>query len=155
MKRFKFRLETVLRQREILETLREQEFATAQGQVIALESRIRVCREEIARIVSGRDEDLTGGVLDSAVMLNRERYLQTLNGAIGALEYHLEGAKIVAEETRLALVAARQARQSVAKLREKDWTEYTALVLKQEQDVLDEQATLRYIRGNAAVREAV
>ena len=44
MRRFRFRLETVLNHRETIETLREQDFASAQGQLQAIEARIAALR---------------------------------------------------------------------------------------------------------------
>ena len=140
MKRFVFRLEAVLRHREILETLREQDFATAQGQVQLAESRIAVLNEEIQTMMRGRQGGRAGETFDATDALNRERYLATLQQGLGQLQMHLAAAQVVAAEMRRGLVEARQARQAVSKLREQDYANYMALGLKTEQDTLDEMA---------------
>ena len=149
MKRFKFRLETVLRHREIIETQREQQYATAQGQVDYLVSRRIVLHEEMRLVMSGRPGGKAGETFDAADALNRERYLATLQHGLDLVDRYIASAKIVAEETRLALVEARQAREAVAKLREDELREHTVLTLKTEQDSLDEQAGMRFGRARA------
>lgn len=148
MQRFKFRLETVLRHRETIESLREQDFAQAQGVVHAIEARITHLREEFRRIVLSRPGGSSGEPFDARSIYDRERYLETLQAAIAQQERALEAAQIVLEETRRALVAARQAREAVSHLRERDLLAHTALSNKIEQDTLDELATLRHTHAS-------
>ena len=149
MKRFNFRLETVLRQREIIEEGCEQAFAKAQGQVDYLRSRQRILQDEIQGVMAGRQGGRAGEPFDASDALNRERYLATLQHGVGLVETYLETARIVAEETRRDLVEAKQAREAVDKLRENELRDYMALSLKTEQNVLDEKAGLRHGRARA------
>ena len=150
MKRFNFRLETVLRQREIVEERCEQGFAKAQGQVDYLRSRQAILQEEIQGVMAGRQGGKAGESFDASDALNRERYLATLQHGVATVETYLETARIVAEETRRSLVEAKQAREAVDKLRENELRDYMALSLKTEQNTLDEQAGLRHGRARAA-----
>ena len=154
MKRFTFRLETVLRQREILEEGCEQAFAKAQGQVDYLRARQAVLQDEIQVVMAGRPGGGAGESFDAADALNRERYLATLQHGVGLVEQYLAAARIAAEETRLDLVAARQAREAVEKLRKNELRDYMALSLKMEQETLDEQAGLRHGRARAMAATA-
>ncbi|HZP81740.1 MAG TPA: flagellar export protein FliJ [Chthonomonadaceae bacterium] len=147
MRRFKFRLETVLRHRETIETLREQEFAAAQGYLQALEARIAALQEEFRQTVAGRPGGAQGERFDTQEIADRERYVETLLAAIGQMQRRAEAARVQAEEKRQALVAARQAREAVSHLKEKDLGAHIALGNKLEQEALDELATLRHVRG--------
>jgi flagellar FliJ protein len=151
MRRFVFRLETVLRHRETLENLREQEFAQAQGHLLTLQARLTGLREEFDRVLAGRP-GRAGEHFDAHTIFDRERYLEVVQAAIGQQQRRVETAQIVAEEKRQSLMTARQARQSVSQLREKDLSTHTALAQKVEQDGLDELATLRHVR--ATMRKA-
>src|SRR5690349_12954571 len=110
MRRFNFRLETVLRHRETLESLCEQEFAQAQGRLAAIEARIAALREEFARTLTGRPGAAPGEHFDAPAIYDRERYLQTLQAAIDQQQRRSEAARVIVEEKRQALVTARQAR---------------------------------------------
>ncbi len=154
MRRFRFRLETVLNHREIIETLREQEFATIQGQLAAIEARIAGLRAEFRQTVAGRPGGAEGERLDAPAILARERYLETVLAAIAQLERRGEAVRVQVEEKRRALVAARQAREAVSHLRDKDLIAHVALGHKLEQEALDELATLRHVRAQAAVQAA-
>ncbi len=154
MRRFKFRLETVLRHRETIESLREQEFATAQGHLAAIEARIAALREEFSRTVAERPGSAPGESFEAQAILARERYLETLLAAIAAQERRADALRAQVEEKRQALVAARQAREAVSRLRDKDLLAHTALGLKLEQEALDELATLRHIRAARAHSDA-
>src|SRR6187200_517665 len=118
MRRFHFRLETILRHRETIEDLREQDFATAQGIVQAIEARIAVLREEYRNTLLSRPGGHAGEPFDARSIYDRERYLETVQAAIEQQERRREAALIVLEEKRIALVAARQAREAVSHLRD-------------------------------------
>ncbi|GDX39764.1 hypothetical protein LBMAG21_00560 [Armatimonadota bacterium] len=60
------------------------------------------------------------------------------------MEREVEAARIVMVEARLAMVKARQEREAVTKLRAQAHTEYLTEEQKQEQDTLDDLATLRF-----------
>ena len=151
MRRFVFRLEAVLKHRETLENLREQEFAQSQGHLLTLQARLTGLQEEFDRVLAGRP-GRAGEHFDAHSILDRERYLETVKAAIEQQARRVETAQIVVEEQRQWLMMARQAREAVSQLREKDLAAHTALTQKVEQDGLDEQATLRHVR--ATMRKA-
>ncbi len=153
MRKFKFRLETVLRHREILESLKEQEFETAQGRLLAIEARIVQLREEFRQTVAGGAVTKIGQLLDPSKILDRERYLETILASIAQLIRHAESARIVAEEIRLELVVCRQAREAVAHLRDKALEEHQLEGHKQEQNLLDELATIKHVQRMHSVNQ--
>ncbi len=146
MRRFIFQLEAVLRHRETIENLREQDYSMAQGQLLAAEARIAELRREFRDTIAGRPGTVSGQKFDAPAILDRERYLESLLAGIEQQERRAETARIVAAEMLKALVAARQAREAVTSLKEKEKAAYVSLSLKQEQDTMDEMATLRYTR---------
>ena len=147
MRRFTFRLETVLRHRATLESLREQEFANAQGHWQTLQARLMGMQNEFARIVSGRPGK-TGEPFDAHLIFDRERYLQALQAGMEQQTRRVEAAQIVVEEKRQEMLIARQAREAVSQLRDKDLVLHTEQTQKLEQETLDELATLRHIRAD-------
>ncbi len=146
MRRFVFRLETVLRHRETIETLREQEFAQAQGNLQTLRLRLAGLETDFAHTVSGRP-GRAGEPFDAHIIFDRERYLETLQAAIMQQERRVHTAFFVAEEKRLALMTARQQREAVSQLKANALSEHTLEAQKLEQDALDELATLRFVRA--------
>ena len=145
MKKFVFRLEAVLRHRKTIEEIFEQHFAKAQGEFLILQTGLTGFQSEFNRVVSerpGRD----GEHFDAHIIFDRERYLETLQSAIDQQERRVATAKILVEEARERLLVARQAREAVSQLRDKELALYTATALKAEQAELDELATLRHVR---------
>lgn len=148
MRRFKFGLETALRHRETIETLCEQEFAARQQVLEAIRARLRQLREEFRATVAGRPGSKPGEMFDATGIVGRERYLETLQAAIAVQERREEGAQVVLAEKRAALVAARQAREAISRLRDRHLQEHNALVERLTQNALDELAVLRYTRAS-------
>jgi flagellar export protein FliJ len=152
MRRFKFRLEAVLKHRETIETLREQDFAMAQGRALALQAQITRLQDECRQTVLGIPVPRSDGNFDPEAFLNRERYVEVLRQAIQQHERELEAAQLVAEVCRKELVLARQAREAVLQLREKAFSMHQTVVAKMAQAALDELATLRHVRALNAER---
>jgi flagellar export protein FliJ len=152
MRRFRFRLEAVLRHRETLEGIREQEFGAAQSRLQAEQARMDQLRAEFDHCVAGRPGGSQGEHFDAHAIYDRERYLETLQAAMEQQSRRLEAASLTADEKRMALVTARQAREAVSRLRDQDLAEHTAQGLKQEQDTLDEQATQRFFRATVEAK---
>ncbi|GEM_PF-2068944 len=150
VKKFKFRLEAVLKYREIIEQLREQDFSTANGMLTNVERQIATLEQERRAILLGRPGS-TAGSFDATTIYDRERYIQTIDAALEEQNRFAEAARIVVEECRRYLIAAKQARQSVATLRDKDHADHTVLALKLEQDALDEMAAMRRSLGRQVI----
>ncbi|HLJ53633.1 MAG TPA: flagellar export protein FliJ [Chthonomonadaceae bacterium] len=148
MKRFVFRLETVLRHRKTIEELREQDFALAQGRHMEAKLQLEALEEHYRRTVAERPGAEFG--FDAPAIQSREKYLQAVQERIAEQAERVEVARIIAEEMRLAMVAAKQAREAVSRLREDDLAEHTAETQRLMQEGLDEVAATRFARLNAA-----
>jgi flagellar export protein FliJ len=144
MRRFQFRLETLLKHRKNLEEQREREYGEAQTRVDRAERRIKSLEQECyATLTQGRSASCR---IDVASLLEREQYVSALKVQIAEVTQERDAALIVAEEARLALVKARQEREAVSKLRENALEEYQQESLRLDQEAFDEMAGLRFAR---------
>src|SRR5579872_3440989 len=138
MRRFKFRFETVLKHRTILEEMRMQAFAIVQQEMVTVDARLAASRAEYARTVAGRPSSL-----DVEDIARRERYLDTLSARLAQEERVREGIAARLEDARVALLEARQACKALERVREQDLQEYMRLTAQAEQTAMDEMATQR------------
>lgn len=144
MRRFQFRLETLLKHRKNLEEQKEREFGEAQARVDRAERRLKALEQECYGILTqGRG---AGSRIDVASLLEREQYASALKVQIAEVTQERDAAKILAEEARLVLVKARQDREAVTKLRENALEEYQRETLRLDQEAFDEMAGVRFAR---------
>ena len=141
MKRFNFRLETLLRHRETLEDLRDQEFALAQGRHAQAKLQIDALEAHYRQTVAERDARF-----DAPAIQSREKYVEVLQLRIAEQGERVEVARLIVEEMRVARVAAKQAREAVSRLRDKDFADHRAEAQRKTQESLDEIASVRFVR---------
>src|SRR5579871_3492206 len=98
MRRFRFRFETVLRHRTILEELRLQAFAVIQNEMATIDARVAAYRSEYTRTVAGRPTSL-----DVDDIKRREQYLDALNARLEQEQRVREGIAARLEDARVAL----------------------------------------------------
>jgi flagellar FliJ protein len=140
VRKFQFRLQSVLKYRITLEELRRHAFALVQSELIACDSRIAALRAECARTLAGRHS------LDIWDIEQRERYIDTLNASIEREQRVREGILARLEDARCALIAAKQAREALERIRQSDFEEFVQQEGRKEHALLDEMATLRHTR---------
>jgi flagellar export protein FliJ len=146
MKRFVFRLETLLRHRENLESLREQEFALAQGHHETARLELVFLEVHLHETVAQRPGVESGERLDAPAILSRERYVEAVQVRIVRQAERVEVARLITEEKRVKMVEAKQACEAVTRLRTKDHAEYLAESQRKVQASLDEIASVRFLR---------
>jgi flagellar FliJ protein len=147
VKRFKFRFEAVLKHRTITEDLRLQELAALQAELAICDGRIAACKGEFDRTIAERP-----GQIDVEDFPRREQYLDTLRSRIEQEERIREGVAARVEDARIALIAARQAREALERLREADYKEYCREAALFEQNAIDEMSTQRFQRARSGVQ---
>ena len=150
MKRFSFRLETLLGHRKILEDLRDQEFALAQGRHEQARLQLEALQEHYSRTLAERPVVDGEMQFDAPAIQSRERYLEAVRVRIDEQEGRVEVARLILEEMRVARVAAKQAREAVSRLRDKDFTDYQAESQSKTQESLDEIGSVRFARQQIA-----
>ncbi len=159
MKRFTFRLETLLEHRKILEKLRDQEFAAAQGRHELAMSQLDALEAHYQQTIADRPAPLVpqiwgeggpGTPFDAPAILSREKYLEAVQIQIGQQRERVEIARLIAEEMWAAMVAAKQAREAVSRLRDKDFADYKAEAQRKAQESMDEIASVQFVRQQIA-----
>ena len=139
MKRFRFRFEAVLKHRTITEDLRMQDFARLQSELAACDVRVETLQSEFSRSMAERPTRV-----DVEDFPRRERYLDTLRVRIEQEERIREGIAARLDDARLALIAARQAREALERIQTADREMHRKVNALAEQNAVDEIATQRF-----------
>lgn len=139
-KRFRFRLETLLRIRRLSEREAQRKVAAKQAEIARIDELSRQARREILLQGDELRKRQSGERLDVADLSTRRSWIAHLQRTI-LLHKHLRGQredelkKVVAELGR-----ARTQAEVVQKLRERRWSEYRRQRDRREQSELDELA---------------
>lgn len=137
VKRFRFRLEKVLQIRVRTRDMRAGELATANSLVQRIEGDIESTRErQLTNEVSSQ-------VASGASIILCDLFGRRLEREIVALLNDLEEAKELANIALSRYLEASKEVKALEALRDRRRAEYEELVLKKEQDALDELSTLR------------
>jgi flagellar FliJ protein len=149
MKTFKFRLETVLFERKRIEDLRLRELTLAQQIMIQLrrelgelEDRLHTAFEEYTVLVT--QPDLVVGAVTAL-----DAFITGLKQRIEWKKRDIERGARLTEKKRLEYVAARQKREALEKLKERQYAEHREAARKRELKQLDD---LYVMTGGAARR---
>lgn len=142
MRRFEFSLQKVLDYRQRREEQAIRAFMEAQAQLLheqAVLHKLIVEREGCLRR-SRRQQRLTVELLDV-----EQTYLSALEERIETQRERVAEAEKVAEEKREALIEAQRERKALERLREKHYEQWRQEILRTEQKVLDDLATVRAV----------
>jgi flagellar export protein FliJ len=139
MQKFRFKLESVLRQRTVLEEQAMMSFAAAQNELAACVARISGLQMQFHHLAQERPK-----AFDVEELKLRERHLDSLLLLIEQQERLREGLEARLEDERIGLMKSRQDRQSVGRLREIRQAEHKREFDRQEQETFDELATVRF-----------
>lgn len=146
IRKFTFRLDSVLRHRMSMKELKERELAEIEAQLIKE-------RQVLQDLISLRDEIL-GSLADmqkvSFASLERElyeHYWRWLETEIHRQREHVSQAEMLRDSKLGELVRAAQDHRIVEILKEKQFSDYVKTVAKMEQAVLDEVASNAFARG--------
>jgi len=149
MRRFNFRLESLLRIRLHRERVREIELARATGACVLLEARLRELREERMEVQSCSFQGIPYPV---PVLLARNAYGLRLDGEIAAAEKELEKKLQEREEINREYLAASRDRKVLDKLKERRARESREDRLREEGKALDEIAMGLAVRSRSGER---
>jgi flagellar FliJ protein len=146
MKKFQFRLETLLRLREAVRDERRSQLADAFRVLETLaEQDSKLTREmnELRSTVRSRT-----GAIDVDHLLNSQRYEMVLQLERQKLQQQQLTVNAEIEKRREALVAADQEVRSLEKLRESQSLRHRAEIEQREMKEMDEVAARTYTRGS-------
>jgi len=146
MAKFRFRLQPVLRQRELAERDEQLKVAQVEQQRIMLENRLRQCQQRITfeqhtlnTLVNGSSVKPQDARLQSAAILVAKNEAQRLALELAAVYKRLEGA-------RKQLTEAAMHRRSMELLRDNHLTNWRREINAAEDRAMDELAVLRAAR---------
>ena len=150
MKRFKFRLQTLLDQRKAREERLLWELSDLQREELreierlhGLERILRKARESIEEALSS----LCSGGFGILPVVQRDEFAKATRDDIRVQELTIEAVGRRVEAKRVEVVKAMQDRKVLEALKDKQEREYIVSMARQEQNQLDEMATVRYARG--------
>ncbi|MCE5198759.1 MAG: flagellar export protein FliJ [Armatimonadota bacterium] len=146
MKRYKFRLQSLLDQRKSLEEQLLAELGELRREEAAEVMRLHVLcqRLEIACI---EIEDALKRNAQCAELAQRDEYAKTLRDDVRVQELTIEAVRERVEAKRQEVVKAMQDRKVLETLRDKQEQEYLQAIARAEQNELDEMSSVRYARG--------
>jgi flagellar FliJ protein len=138
-KRFRFRLQALLRLREQTERQRQRELAELLRAIRELEDQVRRLDEQIrAEDAFLRDVIHPGQALDLRLVGIHRRYVMAAQRRIFGILSQLAGVRKRAEAARQRLVEATQAKRALEIVRDKQKAAYMAALSKAEDRMLDE-----------------
>jgi flagellar FliJ protein len=145
MKKFQFRLQSLLRYKRHLEQVAKQEMARAVADVLACEQRITQLQDQRISVTDQLDTLVEQGM--GAGQFNRYRQFITTVDQMIILEHNkkTELEKIL-DKKRDILKQKTIDKKSLERLQEKQEREYTHEMLREEQKGLDEIASLKTAR---------
>jgi len=143
LKNFKFRLQSVLEQRERRETLAKQTFAESQAAVARAErllSEMREVRQALLEELCRR----RAGAFDAFETRLYQDYMQVITQSIADQEGYMRELATSCEAHKLHLIGTSQDRQALVSVRDRHRQAHRVTALRAEQGVMDELATTRF-----------
>jgi len=143
MKNFRFRLQSVLEQRERRETLARRTFAESQAAVARaglLLSEMREVRQALLEELCRRRV----GAFDAFETRLYQDYMQVITQSLAEQEGYLRELTTSCEAHKLHLVGTSRDRQALVSVRDRHQQAHRQTALRAEQGVMDELATTRF-----------
>lgn len=141
MRKFTFRLEPVLKHRQVLEEQAARELAHAQRELLDQQKKLFNIEESLQKTF----QEAGPGVCDLAALLNENLYREYLTILRNCQQEEVSKAYARTEECRLHTVQKRRDRMMLEKLKEKKLTAYLEDAKRASQKELDEQGTQRVV----------
>ncbi len=144
MKPFRFPLQAVLTVRANQENKALEAFVRAQADFEKIAARHREIQREIEAVLHSRRDVLSKTVTSDEVQ-RMQQGLRLLQEVLRRCQSEMERAQTILEEKSRTLLQARQKREVVEKLQEKQLAGHVAKAAKVEQKMVDDFATLKSI----------
>lgn len=152
-KRFKFKLETALWHRQLIEDEKKRDFGLAQRDTLTAIRQKEIIEEERARYQQELLNKHKEEHIDPNYIMATHTYIYHLNLALTAAEANIAKLKEIEEEKRAALVEATKRKKALERLREKKLKDYMYELDREEQKFLDDIAQSRYAERLAAEQQ--
>lgn len=145
MKRFRFRLQALLNYKRHLEEMARQEMAKAVTRVNACEERIQSLVKERQEVALTLEKRVADGI-SSGEFKRYHGFMAAMDQAVSEQRHVKARLEKELEEKRSILTRRTIDKRAMERLREKRTDEYFREMLKEEQKVLDEVASLKRVR---------
>ena len=151
MKRFQFRLQSVLEHRQRKETIANLNFAQAQGQLMVAQKMLSELEEIRDSIIAEVSERRLSSDFDPTELHLYHEYLKKIKQCLNDQLIYVNDLSSTAEALRLHLVGASQERQVLDHMKSKAESPHQQEYLRSEQVTSDDQASVRrqYMRTQA------
>ena len=146
MKKFKFRLEPLMRYREFMERRKQLEVAKARSDVLSCEQSIENTRAAFSDTVNQLTDDLGKG-MEAVRFLRVKDYLSGLESLENTEKKRRIQLLGVLTQRQKELARKSVEKKAIEKLKLKQKEEYYTVVLKEEQQSLDDIVILRQARS--------
>ena len=146
MKRYRFKLQTVLEQRKSKEDHLLAELGEIRREEAREAARLVALRDELASARAAIVDGITSNV-GAEELERRDEYAKAKRDDVRVQELTLEAIRQRVEAKRAEVVEAMKERKVLEALRDKQERAYLAECARVEQNELDAMASLRYARG--------
>lgn len=159
MRKFRFKLQTVLDQRKSREDLLQVELGEVRreetmelARLADLHVRLTGAMSQLEGLKVGRlkgweGEPATFKTSNISTLQRLDEYAEALRDDIKVQNLTIEAVRERLEAKRVEVIEAMKARKVIEALRDKQEHDYTSALARAEQGALDEMASLRYARG--------
>ena len=145
MKKFQFRLQPLLNYREHLEQLAKQDMAKVVADIAACEQRIQEHLEDGRKAAQQLDDFVAKGI-DAGLFNSYRNFITSVEYLVSQENVRKKELEKILEEKREVLTKRTMEKKVLERLREKKSDEYTRQMIKEEQKILDETASVRKAR---------
>lgn len=145
-KKFKFKLENILKLKQKKEDEEKEKLAQLFRKLEEEEEKLRKLQKEKADAVAYIKKKKSLGSLDIDELKMYQLHLEALEEKIENQKFYVEQAKKEVEKQRQVLIEATQERKTYDKLKEKQKTEFDKAAELEERKFIDEIATMRHAR---------
>ena len=146
MKRFQFRLESLLRYREYLEKQAKQEVANVRSDILRCEERITRYEKDHAETTQELEEEVATGI-DSKRYKHYTGYIESIESNIQAETIQQDELRTLLSEKQKQLAQRSVDRKVLEKLKDRRREEYYQETLKTFQKETDDMIVTRKARG--------
>src|SRR5438876_91125 len=135
MRKYRFRLESVLSHRVVVEDIKQRAHAAIHVELAACVAQIDALRRQIRTTMK-----LTAGDSNPETRMRREIYVSSIEQEIERLNSVQTQIETRLEDARAELLAASQGKKAIERVQERDFQKWRAETAQAEQSELDEIA---------------
>ncbi len=152
MKKFRFKLQTVLKYRRFLEERKKREFAIYLGKLNEAKNTMERLKIKLNETLISINRERTIKELDIVNIMLYESYLIKLKRLIEWKLIEIEQIREKLEEKRKAYIESSRDRKILDRLKEKEYSAYISDLDKKIQSIIDEIAITKYYAENYSMQ---